>query len=35
VIDKTGSIIDYFCKLSSDNYGTQFELTDGYARVIF
>ena len=34
VIDKTGRILDYFCKLSSDNYGTQFELTDGYAKVI-
>jgi hypothetical protein len=34
VIDKTGRILDYFCKLSSDNYGTQFELTDDYARVL-
>jgi len=34
VIDKTGSIIDYFCKLSSDNYGTQFEQKDGYAKAI-
>ena len=33
VIDKTGRILDYFCKLSSDNYGTRFELMDGYARV--
>ena len=35
VIDKTGKILDYFCNLSCDNYGTQFELTDSYARVLF
>jgi poly-gamma-glutamate synthesis protein (capsule biosynthesis protein) len=34
VIDKTGRILDYFCKLSNENYGTQFELKDGYARVL-
>ena len=34
VIDKTGKIIDYFCKLSSEHYGTRFELKDGYARVL-
>ena len=34
VIDRTGRILDYFCKLSGDNYGTQFELIDGYAKVI-
>lgn len=34
VIDTTGKILDYFCKLSSDNYGTKFEREDGYARVL-
>jgi len=34
VIDKTGRILEYFCKLSNENYGTQFELKDGYARVL-
>lgn len=34
VIDKTGRILDYFCKLSSDHYGTRFELADGYAKVV-
>ena len=34
VIDKTGRILDYFCKLSTDNYGTQFEITDHYAKVL-
>jgi glycyl-tRNA synthetase beta subunit len=34
VIDKSGKILDYFCKLSNNQYGTQFELADGYAKVI-
>ena len=34
VIDKTGKILDNFCKLSNNQYGTQFELADGYAKVI-
>ena len=34
VIDTTGRILDHFCKLSNDNYGSQFELKDGYARVL-
>jgi poly-gamma-glutamate synthesis protein (capsule biosynthesis protein) len=34
VIDKTGKILDYFCKLSSDHYGTRFELTNSYAKVV-
>ena len=34
VIDKSGKILDYFCQLSNNQYGTQFELADGYARVI-
>ena len=34
VLDKTGKILDYFCKLSNNQYGTQFELADGYARVL-
>ena len=34
VIDKSGKILDYFCKLSNNQYGTQFELADGYARVL-
>jgi hypothetical protein len=33
-IDKTGRVLDYFCKLSNESYGTQFELKDGYARVL-
>lgn len=34
VIDKSGKILDYFCKLSNNDYGTRFKLADGYARVI-
>jgi poly-gamma-glutamate synthesis protein (capsule biosynthesis protein) len=34
VIDKTGKILDNFCKLSNHQYGTQFELAEGYARVL-
>ena len=34
VIDKSGKILDYFCQLSNNKYGTQFELADGYAKVI-
>ena len=34
VIDKSGKILDYFCQLSNNQYGTQFELADGYAKVI-
>ena len=33
VLDKTGKILDDFCKLSNHQYGTQFELADGYATV--
>ena len=33
-VDKTGKILDYFCQLSNNQYGTQFELADGYAKVI-
>ena len=34
VIDKSGKILDYFCQLSNNQYGTRFELADGYAKVI-
>ena len=34
VIDKTGKILDNFCKLSNNQYGTQIELADGYAKVL-
>jgi glycyl-tRNA synthetase beta subunit len=34
VLDKTGKILDNFSKLSNNQYGTQFELADGYARVL-
>lgn len=33
-LDKTGKILSYFCQLSNNQYGTRFELADGYAKVI-
>ena len=33
VLDKTGKILDNFCKLSNNQYGTRFELAEGYAKV--